>query len=698
MIVKMLKYGKSSTKKAINYLLSEKDHLGIKRTSIEVFRGNPELTAAVGDSLKFSSRYNSCVISFSKEENPSDEQLESVLDDFEKISFIGINPSWTAVKHQEDSGAIHLHIVSAKVDLNTGKAYNPAPPGWEKKYQAFKELQIAKFSNFIEPDTKPQLHDFIKYDKNIKYKVALYKHLENAVLENKYSNREECIKYLENFGEITRNGKNYIGFKPIGAEKAIRIKGEIINGTGTNEIPRVARQTRQNKQRTTTKDYTRNKDVLEQCSGRFKGELTKLYEYNQRRYPRTSEQLQNDEKRIYNNVFNIASNRSDFRNIERVDTLGINIKEPTISGAKQETGRNPSNIIGEKRGDFGNGRTLLDSTRRGSTLEDKKRNDNLLYSNEIEKIKTMSEIEKIKQELSLVDFITALGGQVNVIKTSSSSSLIDFENKKFVVSKNNNNYVYFEVNNEKNSGSIVDFYKNNVRNLNFGLIVAELRKFSKGYIPEIKLDNKGFDNTLDYNNFRQMNEPELFKISESRGISINTLKGIDIEIDRFGNSCFLNFGYDEKESKFLPCGYEQKLKDGGKRNIGQKGLWLTGQGFNKNLYLFESAFDALAYKELKGDEGLYCSIGGAMSEKQLQDLKILIKEHKLEVVILGFDNDKAGENLSSRVIDSLKSLNVKIEADKPQEKDWNEDLLREKEKPQAKKQQITPKVDNSLSM
>ena len=42
--------------------------------------------------------------------------------------------AWTAVRHREAGGGVHVHVVAARCDLETGKSLNIAPPGWEQTY------------------------------------------------------------------------------------------------------------------------------------------------------------------------------------------------------------------------------------------------------------------------------------------------------------------------------------------------------------------------------------------------------------------------------------------------------------------------------------------------------------------------------------------------------------------------------------
>ena len=58
-------------------------------------------------------------------------QVKGVLDEFEKTAWAGLDAerySWTAVLHREQGGGVHVHILTARCDLETGRSLNIAPP------------------------------------------------------------------------------------------------------------------------------------------------------------------------------------------------------------------------------------------------------------------------------------------------------------------------------------------------------------------------------------------------------------------------------------------------------------------------------------------------------------------------------------------------------------------------------------------
>ena len=142
MHVKFLAHGTGSAGKAAGYLLGERDAAGKLREGVEVLRGNPDMVAAVADSLDFDHRYTSGVIAWAPDDHPTDEQIEAVLDEFEKTAWAGLEPdryAWAAVLHRERGGGAHVHVLAARCDLETGRSLNIAPPGWQRTFDPLRD-------------------------------------------------------------------------------------------------------------------------------------------------------------------------------------------------------------------------------------------------------------------------------------------------------------------------------------------------------------------------------------------------------------------------------------------------------------------------------------------------------------------------------------------------------------------------------
>ena len=107
-----------------------------------MLRGDPEQVAAVADSLAFEHKYRSAVITWAPEDRPTDAQIEAVLDELEQTAWAGLEPDryvWSAVEHREQGGGVHVHVLTARCDLETGKSLNIAPPGWQNTFDPLRD-------------------------------------------------------------------------------------------------------------------------------------------------------------------------------------------------------------------------------------------------------------------------------------------------------------------------------------------------------------------------------------------------------------------------------------------------------------------------------------------------------------------------------------------------------------------------------
>ena len=99
--------------------------------------GTGSVQAAAADALAFDHKYTAGVIAWAPEDQPSNQAIDRVLDAFEQTAWAGLDPdryAWAAVRHRDADGGVHVHVLAARCDLETGKSLNIAPPGWEQTY------------------------------------------------------------------------------------------------------------------------------------------------------------------------------------------------------------------------------------------------------------------------------------------------------------------------------------------------------------------------------------------------------------------------------------------------------------------------------------------------------------------------------------------------------------------------------------
>lgn len=166
MLIKFLKHGTGSVRKAVNYVVSTHDAKGDVRAGVYVLDGDREWLSLVGDSLEIKHKYTSAVISWTSQDQPTREQILESLDEFYKTAFAGLEEEHCcklAVLHEEPDGGHHVHVLMLRTDLETGLAYNPAPPGHEKDFNHVRDYLNYKY-NWADPQD-PQRKQHFKVSK-----------------------------------------------------------------------------------------------------------------------------------------------------------------------------------------------------------------------------------------------------------------------------------------------------------------------------------------------------------------------------------------------------------------------------------------------------------------------------------------------------------------------------------------------------
>ncbi len=247
MLVKFFPRGVGKGSGPVEYI-TRKDNPNtgqLREPAPEIIRGNPEITKQLIDGLDFKYKYNSGVLSFAIEDAPTEKEQQALIDSFEEYAFAGLSPEqynilW--VRHTHTGGdRVELHFVTPKVELDTGKSLNIAPPGWhgyfkpwqtmwnikqdwarpddlarkriyEPGYQALIDAERQRAGLKAVPDPKKQLTDYIT------------KRIEAGVV----TNRDEIINSFAELGlEIPRQGKNYITVLNPEDNQRYRLKGGI---------------------------------------------------------------------------------------------------------------------------------------------------------------------------------------------------------------------------------------------------------------------------------------------------------------------------------------------------------------------------------------------------------------------------------------------------------------------------------------
>ncbi|WP_298938139.1 relaxase/mobilization nuclease domain-containing protein [uncultured Ralstonia sp.] len=323
MIVKNFSTGRNSVSHAVNYLLSQDDWKGnVREQKPDVLKGDPELTKQIGKELcdRFSSKYLSGVIALREGETLTQEQKLDLISSFEKTFMPEMEGKFNAlyVSHGEHE----IHYVVNKVDLETGKAFNPMPPGHEHMKDLFQKTENFKYG-FEQVIPNPDI-GITKYTHeeqkaiarnetfgNLKSKQAIDTELKSMVQQGLINNREELISFLKNDCGFTlsRIGQDYLSIKNPDGQN-IRLKGGIYVEGNNKSYEDLAVEKTGNIERASQyskTDYERDKRELTQiCQARATYNLETYSRRNETSQIELSNNTSNRDNRYFADRLNDA--------------------------------------------------------------------------------------------------------------------------------------------------------------------------------------------------------------------------------------------------------------------------------------------------------------------------------------------------------------------------------------------------------
>ena len=230
MHIKFLDHGKGDASFASAYVLDEYDHKGNLRAGVEVLRGDAHTFNHACSANPHEWKYTSGVIAWSKDDNPTPEEIREVLDKFEDHAFAGLHKSQYhlfAVLHTDDDGSKHIHVLVPRMDLVSGKSLNIAPPlhhhhfdplrdklNLEKGWSRPDDILLAKFTQEpnhvakINSQAEKLLPNFEHLKKN-QLRHVIDNHI-RSLLGTEIQDRSDIIRVLRQLDgvkEVT-NGKH----------------------------------------------------------------------------------------------------------------------------------------------------------------------------------------------------------------------------------------------------------------------------------------------------------------------------------------------------------------------------------------------------------------------------------------------------------------------------------------------------------
>jgi len=731
---KFLSHGTGSGSGAADYVLKDTDHKGEKRESVEVLVGNPEMFAAVADSLEFKQKYSSAVLSFAPTDNPTPEQKREVLRDFADVAFAGLDQDrvcWCAVNHGDKVKGDDIHILIARVDLATGKSLNVAPPGWQKDFDPVRDHHNAK-NGWARPDDialsrsfSPSKMDYQNAKKDLELsdnpKEFLSEFIHAKVQLGLVKDRAGVIKELKKFGEITRKSKNFISIKPDGFKKAVRLKGrafekkfnpklagQIASGSESDKqvslrpAPERAERARKGIQEAVKRrsDYNRE---------RFGEGFKKDPEKSQIRTDKNkqgSEEGQSDSKIKMGSA--LGSGAAAVVGDLPGDVGASPILEKSDHRERPEAGRDQDGDLNkntEFESDQFNNQRPVPSPSSGDNGAERvpKQKQYKPVGSENSEIggymkNSNSELDNFKREIDLGLYLEAKGWTRDNMTSCNTSALYRNDNKeKLLVGKKNEHFLYTNPDIASDKGSIIDFVQKR-EGLNLGQVRKELR-------PAL---NGDFESTHDWKESPEKMEKSQFIWESSKPVKSNAyLEGRGIEKETIekhsariretssGNLLFGHFGPEGFS------GYETKIVEDGKGRFAtglDKSMFTCTNNMSEvtRIVITETAIDSLSYEQKDGlrDDTAYISLAGNPSPDQLEQLKSIASIERIDEVVLAHDKDPGGHKQMAKCEKALEGVDVEITRDQPKNrKDWNAQIQADHPKMRMDAHKTRPSLD-----
>ena len=238
MIVKFLPTRDGGGLGSVNYLLNERQEQGTAR----VLKGNEAQTRAIISQIHYKQKTTFGVLSFAeKASDISNETKQEIIKDFER-HLLGdymkdrVNILW--VEHSDKDGRLELNFLIPKIDLVSGKSFNPYYDKRDRTNINLWKRTINDEYNFISPDDPKNQYNQNRHKATIEQHntiIELDNQLKDLVSQGLIINRTHLIELLSSSRyEVTRQPKSGISIKIPNQKKPFRLKGGIYSAEFTD--------------------------------------------------------------------------------------------------------------------------------------------------------------------------------------------------------------------------------------------------------------------------------------------------------------------------------------------------------------------------------------------------------------------------------------------------------------------------------
>ena len=235
MLIKFTGGGRGGGRQVAEYLTREE---GRGHAPPEVVRGDMDRTRDLIDSIDRQWTYTHGVLSFAAEDAPTEDQQREAMDMFERLAFAGLDHeqydiTWVRHSHTE-SRRTELHFVTPRMELNSGKALNIAPPNWKHSYAPLRDT-LNLHHGWARPDDPARAQELTQAPERAlegfrlrEGREGIHEYLTALVASESVTDRTSMVQAIREAGlEVTREGKDYLTVQDPTNDERFRMKGRI---------------------------------------------------------------------------------------------------------------------------------------------------------------------------------------------------------------------------------------------------------------------------------------------------------------------------------------------------------------------------------------------------------------------------------------------------------------------------------------
>ena len=341
MVVKFFSDKRGGGIGSLNYLLDKKR---VEQGTAKILSGDEYITRDLVMSM--SQKHKTCVGCLSFEEVDIDESTKKeLMQDFERVLMTDemqghYNILW--VEHT-DKGRLELNFVIPKIDLQSGRAFNPY---FHKIDYSRKDLWTDyvnlkySFTDPKDPAKEQSLQGSKKQYELIKDYEALDRLLHEQVANGSIKSRQNIIELLKQSNiEVTRAGKDYISVKLPQSKKAKRFKGGIYDEqfTSPTELRTIHSAAKERQRAYNARDNQRELERVKQELDELIQSKAKFYRERNNKYAlQISKRSRNLQMEQYSNELSSRNAYDD--DFKHSCVVSV---DNALSGAEQQKGNEP---------------------------------------------------------------------------------------------------------------------------------------------------------------------------------------------------------------------------------------------------------------------------------------------------------------------------------------------------------------------